>query len=419
MVTACFRVSFNGCFGYGGVVNKTVDFLVIGAGIIGLNLALQLKARLADSRVCLIEKEPEPGMHASGRNSGVLHAGFYYTSDSMKARFCREGNQYLTDYCLERGLPINRCGKLVVASDTSELLGLNELFRRGQVNGVELIEVSEAEVREIEPRVITYQKALYSPSTATVSPSAIIKELIKDVEVSGVEIRTNTAFLGCDGNIVKTSQGDIDAGYVINAAGLYADKIALSYGFSQDYRILPFKGLFLYADHRSVALNTNIYPVPNLKHPFLGVHFTVDVEGQTKIGPTAIPALWREQYGGMQNFNFSEMMDILSRDIGLFIGNNFGFREVAFEELRKQSRQRMVKLAGHMVEGVSRDGYVKWGKPGIRAQLVNIRNKALEMDFRFEGDNRSFHVLNAVSPAFTCSMPFSRFLADEIEKLIE
>jgi len=164
--------------------------------------------------------------------------------------------------------------------------------------------------------------------------------------------------------------------------------------------------------------NTNIYPVSNLKLPFLGVHFTVDVEGQTKIGPTVILALWREQYGGMQNFNFSEMMDILSRDIVLFIGNDVDFREVALEELRKQSRQRMVELAGRMVKGVGHDGYVKWGRPGIRAQLVNIHKKALEMDFRFEGDDCSFHVLNAVSPAFTCSMPFSRFLVDDIEELI-
>jgi len=399
-------------------VTKAVDFLIIGAGVIGLNLALELKNRFSDSRVGVLEKETQPGLHASGRNSGVLHAGFYYTSDSMKARFCREGNQYLTNYCLEKKLPINHCGKLVVASDESELAGLDELFRRGQVNGVDLEEISEAEAKVIEPRVITYQKALYSPNTATISPGSVIKELIKDVNAAGIEIRTDTAFLGCQGDVVKTSQGDIHAGYVINAAGLYADKIALSYGFSQEYRILPFKGLYLYAGHESAALNTNIYPVPNLEHPFLGVHFTVDVEGQTKIGPTAIPALWREQYGGMQNFNFSEMMEIAMRDIGLFIGNDFGFRKVALEELRKQSRQRMVELAGSMVKGVSHDGYVKWGRPGIRAQLVNIRKKALEMDFKLEGDDRSFHVLNAVSPAFTCSMPFSRFLVDEIEGLI-
>jgi len=398
--------------------NKTVDFVVIGAGIIGLNLAIQLRKRFSDSHVVVIEKEPQPGLHASGRNSGVLHAGFYYTSNSMKARFCKEGNQYLTDYCKDRKLPINPCGKLVVASNESEISGLNELFHRGKVNGVELVEVDEDEARTIEPRIITYRKALYSPSTATVSPSLVIKELIKDVKSARIEIQTNTMFLGCQEKILKTSQGDIHAGYVINAAGLYADKIALNYGFSQDYRILPFKGLFLYAGHESVALNTNIYPVPNLEHPFLGVHFTVDVEGQTKIGPTAIPALWREQYGGMQNFDFSEMIEIAMRDIGLFISNDFGFRKVAVEELRKQSRQRMVRLAGCMVKDVNHDGYVKWGRPGIRAQLVNIRKKTLEMDFKFEGDDRSFHVLNAVSPAFTCSMPFSRYLVDEIGKLI-
>jgi len=393
---------------------RTIDFLVVGAGVIGLNLALQLKKRFSDSRISVLEKEAEPGLHASGRNSGVLHAGFYYTSDSMKARFCREGNRYLTDYCLERKLPINRCGKLVVASDESELAGLTELLRRGQANGVAIEEISDVDAREIEPRVLTHQRALYSPNTATVSPKKVVAALIDDVKKAGIEIWTDTAFVGCKERKVKTSRGDIEAGYVVNAAGLYADQIALNYGFSQNYRILPFKGLYLYAGHESAALNTNIYPVPDLKHPFLGVHFTVDVQGRTKIGPTAIPALWREQYGGMENFNFFEMMEILARDVGLFVHNDFGFRKVALEELRKQSRSRMVSLAGHMVEGIDQDAYEKWGRPGIRAQLVNIRKKTLEMDFKFEGDDRSFHVLNAVSPAFTCSMPFSKYLVDQI-----
>jgi len=396
------------------MMKKTTDFLVIGAGVVGLNLALQLKNRFSDSSVSVLEKEAEPGLHASGRNSGVLHAGFYYTSDSMKARFCREGNRYLTDYCLERKLPINRCGKLVVASDESELAGLAELLRRGQANGVDVEEISAVEAREIEPRVLTYQRALYSPNTATVSPKKVMSSLIDDVKKAGVEIWADTTFVGHSGRKVKTSRGDIEAGYVVNAAGLYADQIAVNYGFSKDYRILPFKGLYLYAGHESSALNTNIYPVPNLKHPFLGVHFTVDVQGRTKIGPTAIPALWREQYGGLENFNFGEMIEIIMRDIGLLCHNQFGFQKVAIEELRKQSRSKMVKLAGRMVAGVESDSYKRWGKPGIRAQLVNIRKKTLEMDFKFEGDDRSFHVLNAVSPAFTCSMPFSKYLVDQI-----
>jgi len=400
------------------MVTRTADFMIIGAGVIGLNVSLLLKKRFPESRVVVLEKEPKPGLHASGRNSGVLHAGFYYTADSIKARFCKEGNKYLTDYCLERRLPINRCGKLVVASNAAELGGLAELLRRGRENGVELEELSEVQAKEIEPRVITFQKALFSPTTATVSPHAVVSSLISEVVDAGVEIWAETAYIKHSGAVVTTSRGDVEVGYVVNAAGLYADRIALTYGFSKDYRILPFKGLYLYAGSNGAALKTNVYPVPNLGHPFLGVHFTVDVEGHTKIGPTAIPALWREQYGGLDNFNMIEMMEIAARDIGLFVHNKFGFRKVAFDELRKQSRSRMVALAGRMVTGVDLDSYKRWGKPGIRAQLVNIRKKTLEMDFAFEGDERSFHVLNAVSPAFTCSVPFSAHLVDKIIQLV-
>jgi len=394
--------------------NDTVDFLIIGAGVIGLNLALSLKRYFSDSCVCVIEKESEPGLHASGRNSGVLHAGFYYTADSRKARFCKEGNERLTEYCLDKGLPINRCGKLVVAADASELEGLNELLRRGQANGVELVCLDEDEAKGIEPRVKTFQKALFSPTTATVSPQRVMQALIEDVKQAGVDVCTNEKFVSCKGNRVKTSHGAFDVAYVVNAAGLYADKIAMQFGFSEQYRILPFKGLYLYANASDAGVRTNIYPVPNLQQPFLGVHFTLDVEGKTKIGPTAIPAFWREQYGGMENFDVTEMLEILTRDLGLLYQNHFGFRRVAIEEMRKLSRRQMVRLADKMLSGLSQASFDQWGKPGIRAQLVNIREKKLEMDFQCEGDDRSFHVLNAVSPAFTCSMPFADFLRDEI-----
>jgi L-2-hydroxyglutarate oxidase len=393
---------------------KTIDFIVIGAGVIGINIALSLKKRFPESQITIIEKESQPGLHASGRNSGVLHAGFYYTADSMKARFCKEGNQRLTEYCLDRSLPINRCGKLVVTKDASELSSLDELLTRGKNNGVQLFELSEKEAIEIEPNVKTFQKAIFSPTTATVSPKHVMESLIHDVKDAGIDILVNTAFLSHEGKKIVTSKGNIEAGYVINAAGLYADKIAIDYGFSQDYRILPFKGLYLYASETNSGIKTNIYPVPDLKYPFLGVHFTLDVLGNTKIGPTAIPALWREQYEGMENFDSREMMEILIRDSSLFLRNHFGFRNVAINELRKSSKNQMIKLASEMLNGLSKSSFNHWGKPGIRAQLVNIRENKLEMDFKHEGDKRSFHVLNAVSPAFTCSMPFSDFLVEEI-----
>lgn len=394
----------------------TTDFLIIGGGVIGLNIALQIRLRYPASKIILLEKEPRCGMHASGRNSGVLHAGFYYTADSLKARFTREGNRCLTEYCRERGLTINCCGKLVVAKNANELTGLEELLKRAQRNGVALYEVTEKEAHEIEPRVKTYTKALYSPTTASVDPGEVMHSLVNDVQAAGVNILTYTAYYTYEAPYVVTNKGRIAAGYVINAAGLYADKVAQDFGFSKDYRILPFKGLYLYSSEQAGALKTNIYPVPDLNNPFLGVHYTLTVDGRIKIGPTAIPAFWREHYQGFDNFSLRETLEILGREFGLFLRNDFGFRSLALKELQKHFKSKLVTLASALVTGVSERDYQTWGQPGIRAQLINIKERKLQMDFCYEGDNRSFHILNAVSPAFTCAMPFSAFLLDCIEQ---
>ena len=396
-------------------MNNT-DFLIIGGGVIGLSIARILKKRLSDSRVTLIEKEEGVGFHGSGRNSGVLHAGFYYSSDSLKAKFTRTGNQRLTEYCESRGLKINKCGKLVVAKNEEELQRLNELLERGEKNGVPLQCLTEVEAREIEPRVKTFEKALYSPSTATIDPLEVIMAMQKDAEDEGVDIHLGTGYLRAQGNRVSTSSGSYEARMVINAGGLYADKIAMDFGFSRKYRILPFKGLYLNSDEPPGSLRTNIYPVPDLRNPFLGTHFTVTVAGKTKIGPTAIPALWREQYQGMKNLCWSEMLEILARQCGLFISSNFNFKALACEEIRKRSRPHLVALASSLAEGVELNNYRTWGKPGIRAQLINIEERKLEMDFVIEGDQDSIHVLNAVSPAFTCALPFAEYVCDQVAR---
>ena len=396
-------------------MNNT-DFLIIGGGVIGLSIARILKKRLSDSRVTLIEKEEGVGFHGSGRNSGVLHAGFYYSSDSLKAKFTRTGNQRLTEYCESRGLKINKCGKLVVAKNEEELLRFNELLERGKKNGVPLQCLTEVEAREIEPRVKTFEKALYSPSTATIDPLEVIMAMQKDAEDEGVDIHLGTGYLRAQGNRVSTSSGSYEARMVINAGGLYADKIAMDFGFSRKYRVLPFKGLYLNSDEPPGSLRTNIYPVPDLRNPFLGTHFTVTVAGKTKIGPTAIPALWREQYQGMKNLCWPEMLEILARQCGLFISSNFNFKALACEEIRKRSRPHLVALASSLAEGVELNNYRTWGKPGIRAQLINIEERKLEMDFVIEGDQDSIHVLNAVSPAFTCALPFAEYVCDQVAR---
>jgi L-2-hydroxyglutarate oxidase LhgO len=393
----------------------STDFLILGGGIIGICVARELKRRFPDADVTLLEKEIACGLHASGRNSGIIHAGFYYSADSLKAKLTRAGNQAMIDYCEVKQIPLNRCGKLVVAKDEDDLPRLDELLRRGVVNGVPLENVTETEAREIEPRVKTHQRAIFSPSTASANPQRVIEEMTEDAKNDGITIRTGVRYLRFRNGVVVTSQASFTAGHVVNAAGLYADKIALDFGFSERYRILPFKGLYLYSDEPPNAFRTNIYPVPDLRNPFLGVHFTVKEDGRVKIGPTAIPALWREQYRGFDNFKFGEFIEVLFREAGLMLSSTFDFQTLALEEVQKYSRPRLVALASKLAHGVRPEHYRRWGEPGIRAQLLDIKNRKLEMDFVIEGDVHSTHLLNAVSPGWTCAIPFARYAVDQIE----
>ena len=396
---------------------QTTDFLVIGGGIIGVAVARELRRRHPVATVAVLEKEPACGRHASGRNSGVLHAGFYYTADSLKARFTRDGNAALREYCREKGLPLNQCGKLVVARTAADHPQMDELLRRGAANGVVLESVTEAEARKIEPRVKTCERAIWSPNTATADPGAVISAMRDDAIREGVRFVLGTTFRRRHGNEAETSQGRWSAGYVVNCAGLHADRIARQFGFSEHYTILPFKGLYLYSDEPAGALRTNIYPVPDLRNPFLGVHFTVTVDGHAKIGPTAIPGFWREQYAGLSGFSLRDLAEIARLQLGLLFSAGFEFRRLAWEELAKYDRARLVALAGHLADGVHVENYRRWGRSGIRAQLIDTRTRKLEMDFVLEGDDRSMHVLNAVSPGWTCAIPFAAYLVDEIERL--
>lgn len=396
----------------------TPDFLIIGGGIIGLSVAREIKGRFSDARVILLEKETALGLHASGRNSGVIHAGFYYSADSLKAKLTRAGNQAMVAYCESRSIPVNHCGKLVVAMGESDLAQLDELLRRGAANQVPLQSVSEAEVREIEPRAKTFQRAIFSPTTASADPRRVIEAMQRDARAEGIRILTNAAYLRRRNGSIETTQGRITAGHTVNAAGLYADKVALDFGFSGRYRILPFKGLYLYSDEAPGSFRTNIYPVPDLRNPFLGVHFTVRDDGQVKIGPTAIPAFWREQYRGFDNFKLGEFVEVLFREAGLMLSSTFDFKKLALEEIQKYSRPHLVALASKLAHGVRPEHYTRWGEPGIRAQLLDIKKRKLEMDFVVEGDQHSTHLLNAVSPGWTCSIPFASYVVDRIARAV-
>lgn len=395
------------------------DFLVIGGGILGLSIARELHRSFHGSKVILIEKEDHCGAHASGRNSGVLHAGFYYTADSLKARFTRDGNRALTEYCESHGLKINKCGKLVVAQNESELPVLDELMKRAMKNGVDLRAIDQKEAESIEPRVKTCKRALFSPTTSSVDPEEVMTCLQEDVQTQGVTVRLGVRYLKRTSGGILTTAGEYKARYIINCAGLYADAIGRDFGFSKHYRVLPFKGLYLYSNEPPKSLRTHIYPVPDLRNPFLGVHFTITAKGAIKIGPTAAPAFWREQYKGTDNFNASELMEILFRQAGLLFSSDFDFKRLAWEEIQKYSRSHLVSLASKLLRGVRKNQFTKWGPAGIRAQLLDLRGKKLEMDFVMENDDYSMHILNAVSPAFTCAFPFAEYVRQKIETLMK
>jgi len=380
------------------------DYLIIGAGVIGLSVAKALKKKFPDAKILIIDKENDVGRHSSGRNSGVLHAGFYYTSSSLKARFTKKGNEALTNYCLENNLPINRCSKVVVAKDESELPTLKELYDRGVKNGVKVELISEDELKKRHKNIKTHKLALYSPSTATIDPIAVLRHLKKSLGDEGVEFAFGTPYRPDHKNLAKL---------IINCAGLYADKIAHSFGVGKEYRIIPFKGIYLKYTNQSKPIDTNIYPVPNIKNPFLGVHYTITVDGGIKIGPTAIPAFWRENYEGFSNFKLGEFLQIVGDEARLFLKNSFGFRDLAFEEMKKYNKNHLISLATSMVEQIDKDGFNSWSTPGIRAQLLNTKTDELLQDFVVKKAPDSIHILNAVSPAFTSSFPFGEWVVEE------
>jgi L-2-hydroxyglutarate oxidase LhgO len=399
-------------------MSNEIDFLIIGGGVIGLSIARELVSRDPNFKIIVLEKESDVAYHGSGRNSGVLHAGFYYTADSLKAKFTRDGNMQMREYCYKNNLRINESKKVVVAKDESELPALFELEKRGKTNGVEVRIIDENELHSIDPNVKTHKFALYSPNTATVDPVEVNQCIKNELVKNGVKIYFDEPYSGrVSGNTIKTKKGNVyTAKKIINAAGLYADKVAKDFGFSKNYTIIPFKGIYLKYKGNDLPVGINVYPVPNLKNPFLGVHFTITVDGIVKIGPTSTPAFWRENYKGFSRFKVMETVNILLWEALLFFTNAFGFRKLAVNEIKKYNKKYFTGLAKDLVHDMDVKGFKEWGTPGIRAQLLNVNTKELVMDFVVEGDENSIHVLNAVSPAFTCSFPFSKWVVDNYVK---
>ena len=389
------------------------DIAIVGAGILGLAVARELHMRQPDLAIRVLEKEDGVGRHQTGHNSGVLHAGIYYTPGSLKARLCVEGMRDMYEYCERNDIAFERCGKVIVALDESQLPGLDELERRGRENGVPgLRRLDGAGLREVEPHARGIA-ALHSPATGIVDFGGVARQLARDLEDGGVPVHTGCAIEaavpGGDRIALRHTRGETRARQAVFCAGLWSDRLAVAAGGSPDPRIVPFRGGYLrLRSERRELVRSLIYPVPDPALPFLGVHLTRHADGDVLIGPTALLVGARDAY---------EVAKLRPRDLGSTLAWPGTWRmmrrfwKTGLTEMRHAaSRRALVAAAAEFVPGLTVDD-VEDGPAGVRAQALG-RDGRLVDDFVFSETERALHVRNAPSPAATSSLAIARIVAD-------
>jgi len=395
----------------------TYDVIVVGAGIVGLASARELLRRRPGTRLALVDKEPRIGVHQTGHNSGVIHSGIYYAPGSLKARLCVAGAREMYAYCEANGIPTERCGKVIVATDESELGRLHDLHRRGVANGVEGLElVGPERLRELEPHCAGI-RALWSPNTGIVDYSLVADRYATDVREAGGEVHTGRALRGlrtvADRVVLETAAGDMEARHVVTCAGLQSDRVAGLTGGAREPRIVPFRGDYwqLRPEARGLCRNM-IYPVPDPAFPFLGVHATRRIgSGEVWLGPNAVLAFAREGYG---------RLDVRPRDLAAALANR-GFQRLArrywrmgaVEMWRDWSKRAFWRSVRRYLPDVRMEDMVP-GPSGVRAQALDASG-ALVDDFVVDASgDRVLHVRNAPSPAATSSLAIGRLVADAV-----
>jgi L-2-hydroxyglutarate oxidase len=392
------------------------DLVVIGGGILGLATAREMLRRRPGTRLVVLEAETSLAVHQSGHNSGVVHAGLYYAPGSLKARLCREGKAALERYCEEKGIPVQRVGKLVVALSAEELPRFESLETRARENGVEGLEtVGPERMRELEPHVAGI-RGLWSPGTGIVDYRAVALAYADDVRAAGGEIETARPVTGLrEGRksvVVSTARGDLVANSVIACAGLWSDRVAAMTGDTGTERIIPFRGdYYTLTPDAAPLVRGLIYPVPDPSFPFLGIHFTRRHDGEVWAGPNAVLAFARDGY---------KRTDVDVREL-LSIVRHAGFRKLALrnlrmglaEQWRDLSKRAFANELRRYLPGLRND-QLRFGPSGVRAQAIDPDGTLVD-DFRLGGSRRIVHVRNAPSPAATAALAIAGVLADESE----
>lgn len=393
------------------------DIAIVGGGIVGLATALAIVTRKPGTTVCVLEKEATLGSHQTGNNSGVIHSGLYYKPGSAKAQTCVEGARRMVEFCKEHGIAHSICGKIVVATNEAELPALAELYRRGKANAVAGIEeIGPERIREIEPHAAGI-KALWVPSTGIVDYVAVSKKYGELIASKGGTVLTGAKVLSIrrDTNgdeILSTTAGEVRAKTIINCAGLHSDRVARLSGAKPDAKIVPFRGQYYQlkpaAQHLVKGL---IYPVPDARFPFLGVHFTRMVSGGVEAGPNALLALKREGYADYA-FNARDAFESLTYP-GFWRMAAKYWRIGISETLRSFSKAAFVRSLQKLVPEIQSNDIESFGA-GVRAQAL-LNDGSLVDDFRIVREERAIHVLNAPSPAATASLAIGDRIADLLD----
>ena len=394
-------------------IDRQYDVVVVGGGIIGLATSMKLTQDFPNLKVAVLEKEKEVAQHQTGHNSGVIHAGIYYAPGSQKANFCSTGGKLLRDFCDEYGIAYDMCGKLIVATDDSEVPQLEELFKRGTENGAEgLRMVDREEIKDIEPYSAGV-KAILSPNTGIIDYFEVSQayatrmrenggDLLTNVEVISMENRDNLVY-------INTTSGTIAAKYVLNCAGLHADTVARMMGVDVGVKIVPFRGeYFSIIPEKEHMVKGLIYPVPNPSMPFLGVHFTRRINGSVEAGPNAVLAFAREGYK-KTDVNLKDTLGTLSYS-GFWKMSAKYWKVGMHEQYRSLVKGVFVKSLQKLMPEITGDDL---GAPGagVRAQVIDS-NGGLLQDFAIEASPNAIHVLSAPSPGATSSLTISEYIVD-------
>mgnify|MGYP003547227605 FL=1 len=392
------------------------DFIIIGGGIVGMSTAMQLTQVYPDAKILLLEKESGPAMHQTGHNSGVIHAGVYYTPGSLKARFCLEGNKATKAFCDKHGIPYDECGKLLVATNALEMERMGALWERTAANGIKRDWLTAAELREREPNIVGLG-GIFVPSSGIVNYAQVTAAMGREFEAAGGEICYNSEVLAIDERpdevVLRTGNQEHHGRFLITCSGLMADRVVRMLGIEPNFIICPFRGeYYLLPKQHNQIVNHLIYPIPDPAMPFLGVHLTRMIDGTVTVGPNAVLAMKREGYR-KTDFSLTDMFETLTTP---------GVLKV----LKKNLRPGLIELKNSLFKG----GYLKQVQKycpsivksdltpypaGVRAQAVSLDGKLID-DFLFVNTARSVSVCNAPSPAATSAIPIGAYIVDKVRE---